>query len=210
MRFVVKEIFRDEETYADRVFTSEDTFAIADGMGTGIGARVAAERAIELLGESRPFTSLDEIYSFFQKTNRRIMEDIARLGDRHVAGTTLSLVSFSGNNFLIGHVGDSRIYLKRKGEMELLTVDQIKYRGGKKLVKALGIEWNPDVVLREGSLEKGDIFLLVSDGVTGSIGEGELNKTISEDIEDSAEKIEELYHGRSLREDFSFILILVE
>jgi len=206
----VKEIFRDEETYADRVFTSEDTFAIADGMGTGIGARVAAERAIELLGESRPFTSLDEIYSFFQKTNRRIMEDIARLGDRHVAGTTLSLVSFSGNNFLIGHVGDSRIYLKRKGEMELLTVDQIKYRGGKKLVKALGIEWNPDVVLREGSLEKGDIFLLVSDGVTGSIGEGELNKTISEDIEDSAEKIEELYHGRSLREDFSFILILVE
>jgi len=179
-------------------------------MGTGIGARVAAERAIELLGESRPFTSLDEIYSFFQKTNRRIMEDIARLGDRHVAGTTLSLVSFSGNNFLIGHVGDSRIYLKRKGEMELLTVDQIKYRGGKKLVKALGIEWNPDVVLREGSLEKGDIFLLVSDGVTGSIGEGELNKTISEDIEDSAEKIEELYHGRSLREDFSFILILVE
>ena len=206
----MKEIFRDEETYADRVFTSEDTFAIADGMGTGIGARVAAERAIELLGESRPFTSLDEIYSFFQKTNRRIMEDIARLGDRHVAGTTLSLVSFSGNNFLIGHVGDSRIYLKRKGEMELLTVDQIKYRGGKKLVKALGIEWNPDVVLREGSLEKGDIFLLVSDGVTGSIGEGELNKTISEDIEDSAEKIEELYHGRSLREDFSFILILVE
>lgn len=206
----MREIFRDKETYADRVFTSENTFAIADGMGTGIGARVAAERAIELLGQSRPFTSLDEIYSFFQKTNRRIMEDIARLGDRHVAGTTLSLISFSGNNFLIGHVGDSRIYLKRKGEMELLTIDQIKYRAGKKLVKALGIDWNPDVVLREGALGKGDIFLLVSDGVTGSIGEEELSRAISEDLEASAENIEKLYHQRSLKEDLSFILVLVE
>jgi len=210
LKFVVREIFRDKETYADRIFTSEDTFAVADGMGTGIGARVAAERAIELLGQNRPFNSLDEIYTFFQKANRKVMEDMARLGDRHIAGTTLSLISFAEGNFLVGHVGDSRIYLKRKGDMELLTIDQIKFRGGKKLVKALGIEWNPDVVLREGVLEKGDIFLLISDGVTGSIGEEELNVAISEDLEKSAERIEELYYRRSLNEDLSFILVLME
>jgi len=150
LRFVVREIFRDEETYADRVFASEDTFAIADGMGTGIGARIAADKAIALLEEYRPFSNLEEVHAFFQRTNREIMEDMAKLGDRYVAGTTLSMISFLENRYFIGHVGDSRIYLKRGNGIDLLTVDQVRRRGNRKLVKTLGIDWNPEVLLKEG------------------------------------------------------------
>ncbi|HHJ64439.1 MAG TPA: hypothetical protein ENJ61_05970, partial [Aquifex aeolicus] len=105
MKFVVREFWRDPERYADRVYTSEDTFAVADGMGTSEGGKLAAEKAIQLLDRSRPFRELGELEEFFIRTNREIMKEIARLGDLHVAGTTLSVLSLSGDRYLIGHVG---------------------------------------------------------------------------------------------------------
>ncbi len=206
----MREFFRDKETYADRVFFSEDTFAVADGMGIGRGARLAAERAIELVSRERPFRSLDEIYDFFNRANRVIMDETARLGDRYVTGTTLSLLSFHGGNYLVGHVGDSRIYLWRKGWVEMLTVDQIRLKGGRKLVSVLGIDWSPDVVLREGVCERGDVFLLISDGAVGRIGEEDLEKLIDGDIERSADRILELYTSLTPKEDLSLVMVLFE
>ncbi len=206
----MREVFKTRETYADRIFCSEDTFAIADGMGTSIGGRVAAQRAVDLVSQHRPFRSLDEIYSFFQTTNREIMKEIAKLGDRFVAGTTLSLLSFLGDHYMIGHVGDSRIYLKREGDVELLTVDQVRCRGGRKYVKTLGIEWNPDVVLREGYVKRGDLFLLISDGAVDRITEEELERVIESDLEKSAEELLRIYMKTVPKEDLSFVIVLVE
>jgi len=107
-------------------------------------------KAIQLLDRSRPFRSLEELEEFFIRTNREIMKETARLGDRHVAGTTLSVLSLQEDRYLIGHVGDSRIYLFREGYLDLLTEDQIRFRGGRKYVSALGLEWYPEVYLREG------------------------------------------------------------
>jgi protein phosphatase len=206
--YAVREFFRDRETYADRVFLSEDTFAIADGMGIGRGAPLAAEKAVDLVSKNRPFRSLDEIYTFFKKANREIMDEIARLGDRHVTGTTLSLLSFNGNSYLIGHVGDSRIYLWRKGWVEMLTVDQVRFRGGRKYVSVLGIDWTPDVVLREGPCEEGDVFVLISDGAVGRIGEEDLEKLVDGDVERSADRILDLYTSLSPQEDLSLVIVL--
>lgn len=206
----MREFYRDRETYADRVFFSEDTFAVADGMGLGKGASVAAESAIRLVSEERPFRSLDEIYAFFNKANRRIMDEIAKLGDRYVTGTTLSLLSFNENSYLVGHVGDSRIYLWRDGWIEMLTVDQVRVREGKKYVSVLGIDWTPDVVLREGTCERGDVFLLISDGAAGKIGEEELSDLIDTDVEKSADRILDLYRSLSPEEDLSLVMVLFE
>ena len=65
MRSVVREVYRNRRTYADRIFCSEDTFAIADGMGKGRGAVLAAERVVEMVSRERPFRTLDEMYRFF-------------------------------------------------------------------------------------------------------------------------------------------------
>ncbi|MDQ7039270.1 MAG: protein phosphatase 2C domain-containing protein [Aquificota bacterium] len=210
MRYAVREFYRDRETYADRVFFSEDTFAVADGMGVGRGASVAAEKAVRLVSEERPFRSIDEIYAFFNRANRKIMDEIAKLGDRHVTGTTLSLLSFNGNSYLIGHVGDSRIYLWRRGWIEMLTVDQVKVRGGRKYVSVLGIDWTPDVVLREGTCERGDVFLLISDGAVGKIGDEDLCGLIDTDVERSADRILNLYRSLSPEEDLSLVMVLVD
>ncbi len=207
MKFVVREFWRDPERYADRVYTSEDTFAVADGMGTSEGGKLAAEKAIQLLDRSRPFRELGELEEFFIRTNREIMKEIARLGDLHVAGTTLSVLSLSGDRYLIGHVGDSRIYIFREGYLDLLTEDQIRYRGGRKYVSALGLEWYPEVYLREGRCHKGDIFLLISDGAVYTLSDSELEILLSEDIERSARRLFERYLETIPKEDLSFVIV---
>lgn len=210
MKYVTGEFYRDRETFADRAFYSEDTFAIADGMGIGYGARVAAEKAIELVSLHRPFTSLKEIEDFFQRANLSIMEETAKLGDRHVAGTTLSLISFQEKKYFIGHVGDSRIYLWREGTLEVLTQDQIRVKEGRKYVSALGIDWKPETFLVEGNAVKGDLFLIISDGAVEVLKEKELEKLLSHNIEESAQKLLNLYREVSPQEDLSFIIVRVD
>jgi len=204
------EFYHDRETFADRLYCSEDTFAVADGMGIGVGGKVAAQKAIELVDKYRPFTSLEDLETFFKRANRKIMEEIDRLGDRHMAGTTLSVLSFLDGRFMVGHVGDSRIYLLRDGKFKLLTEDQISYKGGKKYVQALGIEWNPQVVLREGETLKGDLFLVISDGVVEVFSDKELAELIDEDIERSANRILERYRSANPKEDLSFAIVRID
>ena len=209
MKYVSGEFCKSRETFADRIYTSEDTFAVADGMGVGPGGKLAAEKAIDLVAQRRPFTSLDQIMAFFEEANKEIMKEIAMLGDRHAAGTTLSLLSFADQRFLIGHVGDSRIYLFREGRLRLLTRDQISYRNGRKYVKALGIEWKPEVYTLEGSFRAGDVFLLVSDGVVGGLSDRDIESVMGSDIELVARRILDLYKNSCPGEDLSFIVVRV-
>ncbi len=207
MRYTTGEFYRSRDTFADRIYCSEDTFAVADGMGIGEGGKLAAEKAIELVDKYRPFTSLEDMEDFFKRANRKIMSAIDRLGDKHMAGTTLSVLSLLNGRFIVGHVGDSRIYLWRKGRIKLLTQDQVMFKGGKKYVHALGIEWNPQVVLTEGELKEDDVFLLISDGVIEVLTEEELEGMITEDIDESARKILQAYSSYNPKEDLSFVIV---
>lgn len=210
MRYARREFFTDKELYADRLFVSEDTFAVADGMGIGIGGKLAAEKAISLVGERRPFRSVEELRYFFEEANRAVMEEIAKLGDRHIAGTTLSVLSIVDKRFLVGHVGDSRIYLLRGDSLELLTKDQVTLKGGKKYVTSLGVEWKPDVHTAEGDLRKEDTFLVISDGAVNVLSEEDIKSILRYDVEESAEMLLNLHKKSGKEEDLSFVIVRVD
>jgi len=207
VRYVVGEFCSDPESYADRLFVSEDTFAIADGMGTLRGGKLAAEKAISLVGENRPFRSSEELRTFFEKANREVMSEVARLGDAQTAGTTLSVLSLTGERFFVGHVGDSRIYLLRSGELELLTKDQVTYRGGRKHITVLGVEWKPEIHTCEGELRDGDTFLLISDGAAGALSEEDLRVVLGHDLSEAAKDLLELHERKGGGEDMSFVIV---
>jgi len=207
VKYATGQFYHSKNTFADRIYCSEDTFAVADGMGIGEGGKLAAEKAIELVDRYRPFVSLEDIESFFKRANRKIMSAIDRLGDKHMAGTTLSILSLVDRRFMVGHVGDSRIYLWRNGKIKLLTEDQVVFKGGRKYVHALGIEWNPRVLLTEGELRERDVFLLISDGVVEVFSEAELEAMITEDIDESAKKILQAYRSHNPKEDLSFVIV---
>ena len=210
MRCVVREYCRDRNTFADRVFCSEDTFAIADGMGIGEGAVRASQKAVDLVGKYRPFTSQEDVERFFNRANVKIMEETARLGDRHITGTTLSLISFVEDHYVVGHVGDSRIYLYRDGSLDLLTEDQIEIKNGKKYVSVLGIDWKLSVLTRQDSFYKGDVFLLISDGAVESLDNEDIKKAMDTDLDLGADKLLDLCVSTNPKDDISFVMVLVD
>ena len=159
----------DKQNFEDRILFLEDKdqklFAIADGMGdSGFGA-VAAEKALEVLERNFPLKDFDkeEIEEIFKKANKEVMNTVYEMGG--ITGTTLSAMFLKGDNYIIGHTGDSKIYRYRRGELKQLTEDTVEERKGRKKVKALGTDWNPPIVIKRGKVIPGDIYLLVSDGI---------------------------------------------
>ncbi|GEA51785.1 protein kinase [Vibrio inusitatus NBRC 102082] len=81
--------------------------------------------------------------------------------------TTFSCVIIKSNTAHLFHVGDTRIYLFRDGQLKQLTKDHQRINLAKQayLTRALGMDSNLDVDYQQLSLQKGDRFILTSDGV---------------------------------------------
>lgn len=189
---------RETNQDAMGIFADELVFAIADGMG-GLehGERVSAaaidavrqaiprlnERARALTGGASPEarTALfQELETLFTRSATELYNMAEQAGMR--MGTTLTVVVLAGDRLVIGHVGDTRVYRVRKGQVKLLTEDHSvaasQLRRGQLtpedynkspqrsvLYQSLGTtaEIEPDIV--EASLQTGDVLVMCSDGV---------------------------------------------
>jgi protein phosphatase len=170
----------------DSVYAGPRLLAVADGMGGHAGGEVASKiviGSVEELDEDRPMADL------IGALRRRIDEASAAL--THAVeqdpalrgmGTTLTAIRFAGSRIALVHVGDSRAYLLRNGQLSQITHDdtyvQSLVDAGKltaeeashhprrsMILRALdGSEVDPDISIREA--RKGDRYLLCSDGLS--------------------------------------------
>ncbi len=187
-------------------------FAIADGMGGAQAGEVASGLAAAVLEEAtgdEPSSEKGEerVASLIQEANRRVFqrsnEDAATSG----MGTTMTvaLVDHSDGTIAFGHVGDSRAYRVRSGELEQLTDDHSLVgellRSGRLspeeaeshpqrsvITRALGTEPDVDVDTFTVEAEADDIYLLCSDGLTDMISPREILAAVEEndDLDDAA------------------------
>jgi len=165
-------------------------FAIADGMGGAAAGEVASSYFVEtarLVFNGRDPASDEDDYGLvrnvFRQTNERIFEHTAQHPDDEGMGCTGDLVVFHGDRYIIGHVGDSRVYLFRHGSLRQLTKDhswvqfqldqgmltpeQARNHPRRNLIlRALGTDPTVSFDMLEGRGVDGDIFLLCSDGLT--------------------------------------------
>lgn len=90
--------------------------------------------------------------------------------------STLSVAIFKSRTAHLFHVGDSRIYRFRRGELEQLTTDHSTRinRDQAFLTRAMGLDVNLDVDYRTVELEQGDLFFLSTDGVHDYLSRAEL------------------------------------
>jgi PPM family protein phosphatase len=159
---------------------------VADGMGghaagaeaSGIAVRVVPETYYD--GRGTPQAALTRA---FHAANRSI-HDRSREPGRRGMGTTCTALSIAGGNAYCAHVGDSRLYLVRQGEIHqltedhsraaelvrqgVLTADQVRNHSERNVIyRALGRELDLAVaVWREPMpLRPGDCFVLSSDGL---------------------------------------------
>lgn len=157
----------------DALFTKGAVAVIADGVSSSEGGREAAEACVR--GYLGDFYSTPDSWTVKTASHRilgalnRWLHGTSQRSYRceRALLTTLSIVVFKGSSAYVFHVGDTRVYRYRKGELECLTRDHVVALRKDKpvLARAMGADVNVEIDYRTVSVEPGDVFLLTTDGV---------------------------------------------
>jgi serine/threonine protein phosphatase PrpC len=178
-------------------------FIVADGMGGHAAGEIASEMAVQVV--SRDLSNLndleiegaaEQVAEALRDANRAVFERTRRELEKTGMGTTVSALLLSDTHYIIGHVGDSRIYLVRDGEMTQLTRDHSlvqeqvdaglltpeqarRHPQSNVITRCVGMadDIEPDVL--EGEARMGDCFLLASDGLTGMVEDRRIHQLLT-------------------------------
>lgn len=152
--------------------------AVADGVGGHAHGREAAEQTVRsLLADyfSTPQTwSVDKsVDTVLGAVNRWLLGQSAKAREYAGMATTLTAVVLRGRRYHVAHVGDSRAYRWRAGELLRLTEDHTWAHPefDNVLRRAIGLEARLLVDHDDGELAAGDRFVLVTDGVWTTLGD---------------------------------------
>ncbi len=186
----------------DSYLVLDPLFAVADGMGGHRGGDVASTLALQTV--ERMFSAHDgSLIEQVEAANRAVFE--RSQSDRAVAGmgTTLTAALVQGGRVRLAHVGDSRAYLYRDGELLLLTEDHtLVHRMVEEgeitkeeaethphrniLTRALGTDDAVQVDEVPVDVRPGDRLLLCTDGLTGMVHEDEIRGVLQRTREPQA------------------------
>jgi len=191
------DVGREREHNEDSFYSDDPVFAVADGMGGAQAGEVASGMAIELVEAANRAGELPErIVAVVEDANRKIhaaaQDDSARAG----MGCTLTMAVVEENEVVIAHVGDSRAYRLRDGQLEQVTEDHSLVAGLIKLgklkpedaathpqrsviLRALGPASAVEVDVHEVASREDDVFLLCSDGLSGMVKDEVIEETLN-------------------------------
>ncbi len=144
-------------------------------------------------------------------------------------GTTLVAALFYGNRVTVGHAGDSRLYRLRRDRLEqitrdhsllqeqiddgMITLEQARYSQKKNLVtRAVGIEPEVDIEVHTYDVERGDIYLLCSDGLSDMIRDESIHGTLGplqSNLPLAAQQLVQIANESGGRDNVSVILVRV-
>ena len=177
-------------------------FLVADGMGGHVAGEVASRLAVDTIegfiqqtkaanpDDTWPFpfdtnisVEANRLMAAFRLANRAIASKMSAAQGLRGMATTASAVLIDGNLAWVGHVGDSRVYLFRGGQLERMTTDhswvEEQVQAGaltptaarqhpwrNVVTRALSGGEDPDIDVKEYSLEVGDRVLICSDGLS--------------------------------------------
>ena len=171
----------------------------------------------------------ERVYTCFANANNTIQEHIAKIPQHKGMGCTAELLTFYGNSYVIGHIGDSRSYLL-SGQRSLrqltrdhsLVQDQVdsgtiahnQRRSSvlkNVLTRAVGVGPNVEVDLISGKANSGDMFLLCSDGLYNMIEDDDIGAVLRFDapISLKAEMLVNMANDNGGRDNISVTLVQI-
>jgi len=190
---------RNEDSYV----VAPPLFAVADGMGGAQAGEVASKLAAAALKETHPEGASDaeKVTALIQEANRRVYERAHSDPATSGMGTTMTVAIVDGHTVTIGHVGDSRAYVVRGGELEQLTEDHSLVnellKSGKLsreeaethpqrsvITRAVGTDPDVDVDAFTVEAGEGDVFLLCSDGLTDMVADSDILDVVEKHRDD--------------------------
>jgi len=222
---------RQRQGNEDNFFVRPPLFVVADGMGGAQAGEVASQMAVEafrsgLADEYEPEASLSEV---IEQANSRIHELSRSDSQRQGMGTTCTAAYVGEDDVVLAHVGDSRCYLWRDGELSRLTTDhslvgELVARGKiteeeaelhpqrSVITRALGPEGEVRVDTQRIAAREGDVFLLCSDGLTSMIREHTMLPIMREmtSLDDGVRSLIAAANDAGGRDNITVILFRIE
>lgn len=214
---------------------------LADGMGgynageiaSGMATAFIKSEMARWLSEAGRHAKIREIRRALEicvdNANRSIFNASDSNPQYSGMGTTLVVGVFHGARLVLGHIGDSRCYRLRNGELSqitkdhsllqeqidagLITQEQAASSSIKNLVtRALGVEDAVMLELNEHEVEAGDCYLMCSDGLSDMVDDTEIASILGGPIsmEDKADGLVAAANGHGGRDNISVVLVQVD
>lgn len=175
-------------------------FAVADGMGGHLAGEVASGMAIDAvkrMASSHGIASISVMREAVSSAHEAILARAKENPSCAGMGTTLSMMWRGGHYMYIAHVGDSRIYRLRGGEMEQITQDHSlveelvrariltreearRHPRRNIITRALGTQGDNAPDLLAADRKPGDLWLLCTDGLTGMVSDEDIARTLKD------------------------------
>jgi PPM family protein phosphatase len=190
---------RQRTANEDAYYARPPLFAVADGMGGAQAGEVASRIAADAFEPVDRGGQAPEAFlrSIAEAANERIHELAEQEQSHSGMGTTLTSALVEGEEVSLAHVGDSRAYLFREGDLRLLTsdhslVEELRRQGRLTdqqaedhpqrsiITRALGPEREVEVDTMTYRARPGDVFLLCSDGLTTMVTEERIAAALRE------------------------------
>jgi len=198
----ISNIGRVRHSNQDSGYSGYQLFFVADGMGGHAGGDIASAMVSQKVAQiDTGYPNSDAAASAMKaamlEANRALGQTVKSHYELAGLGTTFSGMSVNGDEVTIAHIGDSRIYLCREGEMIQMTKDHtfvqrlvdlgriteeeaLVHPRRSVLMRVLGdVEDEPDIDTFTVKTQPGDRWMLCSDGLCGYVPEGLISMILS-------------------------------
>lgn len=213
-------------------------FVVADGMGGYEGGEIASALAVEAIHElvRRTAGDADVTWPYKIDPQRTIIENevlvatrlaneriiVRRTGELCEMGSTVVVLRLEDGHAVIGHVGDSRLYRLRAGEVVQLTIDhsltaQLEASGIKPaadwqwrhvVTRALGTATGEPEIARV-AVAAGDVYLLCSDGLSEVLEPVEIAALLDQASEPACRALIRAAYEAGSRDNISAVVVRV-
>jgi serine/threonine protein phosphatase PrpC len=182
---------RNEDNYL--VATRRGLWAVADGMGGHAGGDFASRVVVEELAAIAVPATASQLLASCEQHIVSANSRLKKLGDERgaVIGTTVAVLLIFDGHYAAVWSGDSRIYRVRKRRIDQISVDHTEVQeliaegkltaeeargwpGRNIITRAIGVSDYPELEIKGGALEPGDIFVICSDGLTAHVEDKEI------------------------------------
>lgn len=203
----------------DSGYCGYQLFFVADGMGGHAGGEFASALASQRIAQidanyATPEDAGASILNVVLEANAKIAETVASQPELSGMGTTFSGVIFTGHQAVIGHIGDSRIYLSRAGKLQQISTDHtfvqrlvdlgritpeeaLIHPRRNVLMRVLGDTAEvPQIDTQVLDVQPGDRWMMCSDGLNGYVSDELIGRNLASN--EPAEEITDVLIGEAL------------
>lgn len=217
--YAASDIGKHRSSNQDSGYAGYQLFFVADGMGGHAGGDIASAITSQrvALTDSK-YDTIEEAISSLKsgvlEANSMLAATVGDHPELEGMGTTFSGMLIHQNQVITAHIGDSRIYRARGGEVTMITTDHtfvqklvdmgritpeeaLVHPRRSVLMRVLGdVSADPEIDIAIHDCLPGDRWMLCSDGLTGAVPEGVMNRILTSKI--PTEEVAELLVGEAL------------